>query len=138
MVLEDNFFVETVLPKSIIRTLSNEEMEAYRAPFIDLEDRLPTLVWPRELPIDGEPEDVVEAVEDYGAWLTTSQVPKLFIDAAPGALLTGRAREFCRTWPNQREVSVRGIHYVQEDSPDDIGSALREWVRTLRATPRSA
>jgi haloalkane dehalogenase len=138
MVLEENFFVETVLPKSIIRTLSAEEMNAYRAPFLDLEDRLPTLVWPRELPIDGEPEDVVEAVEDYGAWLTTSQVPKLFIDAEPGALLTGRAREFCRSWPNQREVSVRGIHYVQEDSPDDIGSALREWVRTLRATPRSS
>lgn len=95
-------------------------------------------VWPRELPIDGEPEDVVEAVEDYGAWLTTSQVPKLFIDAEPGALLTGRAREFCRSWPNQREASVKGIHYVQEDSPDDIGSALREWVRTLRATPRSS
>jgi haloalkane dehalogenase len=109
MVLEENFFVETVLPKSIIRTLSNEEMAAYRAPFRERESRLPTLVWPRELPIAGEPADVVTAVEDYGAWLAASVIPKLFVAAEPGALLTGRAREFCRTWPNQQEVSVKGI-----------------------------
>jgi len=136
MVLDENFFVETVLPKSIIRKLSDEEMAAYRAPFQEREDRLPTLVWPRELPIAGEPADVVAAVEIYGAWLAASAVPKLFIAAEPGALLTGRARDFCRTWPNQREVSVNGIHYVQEDSPDEIGRALQDWLRGLQATSR--
>jgi haloalkane dehalogenase len=133
MVLDDNVFVETVLPKSIMRPLSDEEMTAYRAPFLEREARLPTLVWPRELPIAGEPADVVSAVESYGAWLAESRVPKLFISAQPGALLTGRAREFCRTWPNQQEVSVKGIHYLQEDSPVEIGRALHDWVRTLRS-----
>jgi haloalkane dehalogenase len=133
MVLDENIFVETVLPKSIMRTLSDEEMTAYRAPFLEREARLPTLVWPRELPIEGEPADVVSAVESYGAWLAGSRVPKLFISAEPGALLTGRAREFCRTWPNQQEVSVKGIHYLQEDSPVEIGRALHDWVRALRS-----
>jgi haloalkane dehalogenase len=132
MVLGDNFFVETVLPKSVLRSLSDEEMEAYREPFRNRGARLPTLVWPRELPIDGEPADVVEAVQGYAEWLAGSQVPKLFIAAEPGALLTGRAREFCRSWPNQREVAVRGIHYVQEDSPREIGTALRGFVLELR------
>ena len=91
-------------------------------------------MWPRELPIAGEPADVVAAVENYGAWLAASTVPKLFIVTEPGALLTGRAREFCRTWPNQREVNVKGIHYLQEDSPDEIGQALQDWVRSLRST----
>ncbi len=131
MVLEDNVFVETVLPKSIMRTLSDEEMAAYRTPFQEREARLPTLVWPRELPIEGEPADVVTAVQDYAAWLASSALPKLFISAEPGALLTGRAREFCRTWPNQQEVSVKGIHYVQEDSPNEIGGALHDWVQGL-------
>ena len=134
MVLEENFFVETVLPKSIIRRLSDEEMATYRAPFREREARLPTLVWPRELPIAGEPADVVTAVQNYGAWLAASTVPKLFIAAEPGALLTGRAREFCRTWPNQQEVSVKGIHYVQEDSPNEIGRALQYWVQSLQPT----
>jgi haloalkane dehalogenase len=129
MVLDDNFFIETVLPKSVLRTLSDAEMDAYRAPFRTRESRRPTLVFPRELPIDGEPADVVAIVERYGEWLAGSRVPKLFIAADPGALLVGRAREFCRTWPNQREVSVRGIHYVQEDSPNEIGTALRDFVR---------
>lgn len=132
MVFEDNFFIETVLPKSVLRSLSDEEMEAYREPFRNRDTRLPTLVWPRELPIDGEPADVVEAVQSYAEWLAGSHVRKLFISADPGALVTGRARDFCRSWPNQREVTVRGIHYVQEDSPQEIGAALRDFVLALR------
>jgi haloalkane dehalogenase len=131
MVLNDNFFVETVLPKSILRTLSDQEMEAYRAPFKEHAARLPTLIWPRELPIDGAPADVAEIVERYGQWLYQSPIPKLLITAEPGALLTGRALEFCRTWPNQQEVSVKGIHYIQEDSPIEIGTALQVFVRQL-------
>lgn len=132
MVLDENFFVEVVLPKSIIRELDEEEMNAYRAPFKEREARLPTLVWPRELPIDGEPADVAAIVRCYGEWLTKSTLPKLLITAEPGVLLVGRAREFCRTFPNQREVTVQGIHYVQEDSPAEIGLALRDFVRGLR------
>ena len=132
MVLDDNFFVETVLPKSILRTLTEEEMDAYRAPFRTRDSRWPTLVWPRELPIDGQPADLVWVVDDYAAWLSTNDLPKLFISAEPGALLVGRAREFCRTWHHQREVSVKGIHFIQEDSPDDIGLALRSFVGGLR------
>lgn len=133
MVLDENFFIETVLPRSVMRPLSDKEMEAYRAPFKDRESRWPTLVWPRELPIEGEPADVVAIVENYGEWLSHCQIPKLFISAEPGALLAGRAREFCRTWPNQQEVSVKGLHYVQEDSPAQIGAALQKFVRRLRA-----
>jgi haloalkane dehalogenase len=133
MVLDENFFVEVVLPKSILRQLSGEEMDAYRAPFKERDARLPTLVWPRELPIDGEPADVAAIVQRYGEWLATSPLPKLFIAAEPGALLVGRARKFCRTFPNQREVSVKGIHYVQEDSPTEIGLALRDFVRGVRS-----
>jgi haloalkane dehalogenase len=132
MVLDHNFFIETVLPKSILRTLSADEMEAYRAPFAERAARLPTLVWPRELPIEGEPADVVAEVERYGAWLAASDLPKLFVSAEPGALLVGRARDFCRTWPNQREVTVKGIHYIQEDSPTEIGVAIRDFVRHVR------
>jgi haloalkane dehalogenase len=129
LVLEDNFFVETVLPKSIIRSLGEAEMEAYRRPFRKREARLPMLVWPRELPIEGEPGDIVAIVERYGAWLARAQVPKLFINADPGALLTGRLRDICRRWPNQREVTVKGIHYVQEDAPQEIGAALRAFLQ---------
>jgi haloalkane dehalogenase len=132
MVLDENFFVEVVLPKSIVRKLTEEEMNAYREPFKEREARLPTLVWPRELPIDGEPTDVAAIVQRYGEWLTKSTLPKLLIAAEPGALLVGRAREFCRTFPNQREVTVKGIHYVQEDSPTEIGLALRDFVRGVR------
>jgi haloalkane dehalogenase len=133
LVLDENFFVATVLPKSIIRSMSDAEMDAYRKPFLKREARLPTLAWPRELPIEGEPTDVVAVVECYGAWLARSQIPKLFINADPGALLTGRAREFCLEWPNQRLVTVKGIHYVQEDSPGEIGAALRGFLEELRA-----
>lgn len=133
MVLDGNFFVETVLPKSILRTLTEDEMESYRAPFRARDSRWPTLVWPRELPIDGEPADVVSVVEEYAAWLSTTDLPKLFISAEPGALLVGRAKAFCRTWRNQREVCVKGIHFIQEDSPEEIGAALRSFVNGLRA-----
>lgn len=132
MVLDENFFIEVVLPKSIFRRLSDEEMKAYQAPFLDREARLPTLVWPRELPIDGVPADVVAIVERYGTWLSNNELPKLFINADPGAVIVGRARDFCRNWPNQREVTVPGIHFIQEDAPDQIGAALREFVGRLR------
>lgn len=134
MVLDENFFIEVVLPKSIIRKLSDEEMAAYRSPFRDREARLPTLAWPRELPIEGAPADVVKIVERYGEWLAKSEeLPKLFINADPGAQIVGRIRDFCRSWPRQREITVPGIHFIQEDSPDQIGAAIREFVRSLRS-----
>jgi haloalkane dehalogenase len=129
LVLDENFFIEVVLPKSIIRKLTDAEMAAYRRPFREREARLPTLVWPRELPIEGEPADVTSIVTQYGEWLSKNSVPKLFISADPGAQLVGRPREFCRTWPNQREVVVKGIHFIQEDSPEEIGSAVASFVR---------
>jgi haloalkane dehalogenase len=132
MILDDNFFVETILPGSIIRKLSEEEMTAYRAPFLEREARLPTLVWPRQIPIEGEPADVTAIVETYGKWLSQSRLPKLLVLSDPGVIMTGRMREFCRTWPNQREVTVRGRHFLQEDSPDQIGMAIAEFVRELQ------
>ena len=117
LVLDENFFIEVVLPKSIIRRLSDEEMAAYRRPFPIRKSRLPMLVWPRELPIEDSPPDVVRIVQGYGAWLAESRIPKLFIDADPGALLVGRARDFCRRLPNQHEAAVKGIHFVQEERP---------------------
>jgi|SRR5579872_4086801 len=131
LVLEENFFIETVLPKSILRRMSDAEMDAYRRPFLQSEVRRPTLTWARELPIAGEPADVVAIVERYGAWLAHSPTPKLFINVEPGALLTDHSRDLCRRWPNQREVTVKGIHYVQEDSPGEIGTALRDFVVSL-------
>jgi haloalkane dehalogenase len=129
LVLDENMFVEVVLPRGIIRKLSDEEMEAYRAPYRDRERRLPTLTWPRELPIDGVPEDVVAIVEENARWLAASAaLPKLFINGDPGAIQTGRARELVRAFPNQREVSVRGLHHLQDDSPNEIGEALRAFV----------
>ena len=133
MVLDDNFFIETVLPKSILRPLSAQEMDAYRAPFAEREARRPTLVFPRELPLEGEPADVAAIVEAYGAWMAGNDLPKLFVNTEPGALLTGRARDFCRCWKNQRELTVEGIHYIQEDSPREIGAALRDFVRDVQA-----
>jgi haloalkane dehalogenase len=127
-ILQNNAFIEMVLPTSILRKLTDAEMEEYRRPFREPgEDRRPTLSWPRQIPLDGEPAEVVEIVAEYGRWLSQSPVPKLFIDAEPGAILRGEAREFCRTWPNLTEVRVPGIHFVQEDSPDEIGVAVREW-----------
>lgn len=128
MIMKHNFFIETVLPKSILRKLDEVEMEAYRAPFRTEADRLPTLIFPRSLPIDGSPADIALIVEQYGKWMAENRLPKLLISAEPGALLVGRALDFCRTWHNQREVTVKGIHYIQEDSPAEIGVALREFV----------
>lgn len=132
MILDKNVFIERILPGSILRKLRDEEMEVYRHPFKESgEDRRPTLTWPRQIPIEGAPADVHDIVTDYGAWLATSKIPKLFINAIPGAILTGQQRDFCRTWPNQTEVSVPGIHFIQEDSPDEIGIAIAEWLREI-------
>jgi haloalkane dehalogenase len=132
MILEQNLFIEAVLPTSIIRKLSDEEMAVYRRPFARAgEDRRPTLTWPRQIPIAGEPADVVEVVADYASWLAESPVAKLFINAKPGAILRGALRERCRAWPNQREVEVAGIHFVQEDSPDEIGQAIADWLKGI-------
>lgn len=135
MVLEKNVFVERILPASILRTLTPEEMDAYRRPFAEPgEARRPTLTWPRQIPVDGEPRDVVERVEGYGRWLEQSDLPKLFVNADPGSILVGRQRDYARTWPNQREVTVRGVHFVQEDSPAEIGEAIAGFVRELDRT----
>lgn len=135
MALDRNVFVERVLPASVRRTLTDEEMDHYRRPFRNPgEDRRPTLSWPRNIPIEGEPADVVATVEEYGAWLAQSDVPKLFIKGEPGALIRGRALDFVRTWPNQTEVSVPGVHFIQEDSADEIGAAVAAFVRAVRAS----
>jgi haloalkane dehalogenase len=132
LVLDDNTFVEAVLPASILRTLDDAELAEYRRPFAEPgEGRRPTLTWPRQIPFDGEPADVHAVVDDYGHWLTRTPIPKLFINAEPGAILTGRQRDLCRTFPNQTEITVDGIHFLQEDSPDDIGHALATWLDTL-------
>jgi len=132
LVLEKNVFVENVLPSSVLRDLSEEEMTTYRRPFIHAgEDRRPTLTWPRQIPLAGEPEEVVAIIKDYGAWLRTADVPKLFINADPGMITTGAAREFCRSWPNQQEIVVKGLHFIQEDSPVEIGEALQDWLTAL-------
>ena len=132
LILQRNMFVEAVLPSSVIRKLGAEEMEHYRRAFSTPDDRQPTLNWPRQIPIDGEPEHMVKLVDSYGQWmLQNTSLPKLFIDATPGSILTGKAREFCRTWPNQREVTVAGTHFIQEDSPNEIGSAVAEWLNNL-------
>ena len=132
MVLEKNVFVERVLPGSVLRQLTDKEMEVYRRPFLETgESRRPTLTWPRDIPIDGEPADVVQLVSEYAEWLSRSPIPKLFINAEPGAILSGSQREFCRTWPNQKEVTVKGSHFIQEDSPTEIGQAISEWYGNL-------
>jgi haloalkane dehalogenase len=132
MVLEHNVFVDRVLPGSILRDLTEAEMDVYRRPFREAgESRRPTLTWPRQIPIEGEPADVHEIVADYGAWLAKCDIPKLFVNAEPGAILTGSQRDFCRSWPNQTEVTVKGIHFVQEDAPDEIGVAIAAWLGDL-------
>ena len=134
MVLNKNIFVERILPGSVIRKLTDEEMAEYRRPFANAgEDRRPTLTWPRQIPIEGQPADVAAVVEDYSAWLAKSDTPKLFINADPGSILVGRQRDVCRKWPNQTEVTVKGLHFIQEDSPDDIGQAVAAFVRKVRA-----
>ena len=128
LVLQRNVFVERILPSSVLRGLTEEEMNVYRRPYITEESRSPTLAWPRELPIDGEPEEVVRIVDDYSGWLKESDAPKLFVNAEPGSILTGAQREFCRSWKNQDEVTVRGAHFLQEDSPRQIGEAVAAFV----------
>ncbi len=136
LVLERNVFVERYLPGGVLRTLSDAEMDAYRAPFATPgEGRRPTLTWPRQIPVEGQPEDVAAVVAEYGRVMAESATPKLFINADPGRVLTGRARDLCRTWPNQTEVTVPGRHYAQEDSPDEIGGAIAAFVRHLDSTP---
>ena len=132
MVLDNNIFVEKVLPASILRTLTDAEMAEYRRPFLQAgEDRRPTLTWPRQIPIAGEPADVVQIVTDYSQWLTETNIPKLFVNAEPGGLIAGEVRDFVRSWPQITEVTVPGIHFIQEDSPDLIGEAIEAWLAKL-------
>jgi haloalkane dehalogenase len=132
MVLEKNLFVEAILPGSILRDLSDEEMAEYRRPFAASgEDRRPTLTWPRQIPIGGDPADVTGIVANYSAWLAQTPIPKLFVNAEPGALIAGGVRDYVRAWPNLSEVTVAGSHFIQEDSPDQIGEAIRDWYAAL-------
>jgi len=132
MVLAKNIFVERILPASVLRGLSEPEMAVYRRPYLEPgESRRPTLTWPRQIPIEGEPPDVVAAVDAYASWLSTSAAPKLFVNAEPGSILTGPQRDFCRTWPNQREITVSGSHFIQEDSPAEIGQATAAFLRGI-------
>jgi haloalkane dehalogenase len=129
MILDKNMFVERVLPASILRQLEPAEMAEYRRPFANSrEDRWPTLSWPREIPIDGEPRSIIELVSAYAKWMAGNDIPKLFVNAEPGAILVGAQREFCRQWPNQTEVTVNGIHFIQEDAAYEIGNAIARWA----------
>jgi haloalkane dehalogenase len=127
-------FIEAVLPDLIQRRLSVEEMDHYRQPFVNAgESRRPTLSWPRNIPIDGEPAYVASVVNDYSSWLAESDVPKLFVNADPGCIVQGRIRDLIRSWPNLTETTVTGVHFVQEDSPDKIGVAVAQFARKLRS-----
>ncbi|SHJ40105.1 haloalkane dehalogenase [Shimia gijangensis] len=128
MILDKNMFIERVLPGSILRDLTPEEMDEYRRPFLNREDRWPTLTWPRQIPVGNDPVDVTEIVRAYSEWLAVSEMPKLFVNAEPGAILVGAVREICRGWPNQSEVTVAGSHFIQEDSGPEIGRAVAEWI----------
>lgn len=134
MVLKKNVFVDRILPGSVLRGLTDEEMKVYREPYLEEgESRRPTLTWPREIPLEGEPPDVSKIVGDYGQWLSTNEdLPKLFVNADPGTILIGEQREFCRAWPNQDEITVKGSHFIQEDSPAEIGGAVRNFVTKVR------
>ena len=131
LILKKNLFIEGVLPNAIIRNLTETEMDIYRKPFLKEIDRRPTLDWPRQIPINNEPEDVCKIVDDYSSWMSINEIPKLFINADPGSILTGRQRDFCRKWKNQQELTVRGNHFIQEDSPKEIGEAISNWYRNL-------
>lgn len=133
MILDKNLFVEAIMPNSIIRKLNNDEMTEYRRPFIEEgEDRRPTLTWPRQIPIEGKPEDVSLVVKNYSEWLKKSKIPKLFINAEPGSILVGKQREYCRTWANQDELTVNGLHFIQEDSPNEIGKGISNFIRKIK------
>ncbi|MCY0854974.1 haloalkane dehalogenase [Cupriavidus sp. D39] len=132
MVLRDNVFIEKLLPARMLRELTEAEMNVYRRPYLRAgDDRLPTLTFPREIPVDGKPELVARVVSDYSRWMAEADVPKLFINGEPGGVLVGEMRDLCRTWNNQEEVTVRGSHFLQEDSPHEIGIAIAEWLRKL-------
>jgi len=134
MVIEKNMFVERVLPNAIMREVDEATMVNYRKPFLNAnEDRRPTLSWPRQIPVEGTPENVVAIVDEYRSWLEQCEIPKLFINAEPGSILTGAQREYCRSWPNQQEVTVSGTHFIQEDSPHEIGEAIASFVSSLRS-----
>jgi haloalkane dehalogenase len=134
LILENNTFVESVLPGAILRELTDEEMAEYRRPYRQPgESRRPTLTWPRQIPIEGRPEDVCEIVDQYGRWLAAAPgIPKLFINGAPGAILRDQQRDFCRSWPDQTEITVPGIHFLQEDSGTEIGNAIADWLPAPR------
>ena len=131
LILKKNLFIEGVLPSAIIRDLSDKEMTVYRKPFLNELERRPTLDWPRQIPINGEPEEVCAIVEKYSGWMSENEIPKLFINAEPGSILVGKQRKFCRAWKNQKEVTVKGTHFIQEDSPHEIGQAIAEWVKVI-------
>ena len=138
MIFDQNFFIETILPRAVLRKLSEQEMAAYRAPFLEREARLPTLVWPRQIPIEGEPADVTAIVEAYGEAMSVSPIPKLLIVGEPGTIMRGRTLEFCRTWKNQTAVVVKGLHFLQEDSPHEIGAALQAFMRSVQGSASGA
>jgi len=129
MILDRNMFVERVLPGSVLRKLTEAEMTEYRRPFRERDDRWPTLTWPRQIPISGEPAEVVRIAADYSQWMAQNDLPKLFVNAEPGAILIGALRDFCRSWKNQTEVTVPGSHFIQEDSGPAIGRAVAEWMK---------
>ena len=132
LVLAKNVFVERILPASVLRGLTEAEMAVYRKPYLEGgESRRPTLTWPREIPIEGEPADVVDVVNHYARFLSESPLPKLFVNAEPGSILTGAQREFCRAWPHQEEITVKGSHFIQEDSPHEIGRAIAAFLARL-------
>jgi len=131
LVLQENQFVEGLVPSAIMRTLDDDEWAEYLRPWRNAgEDRRPVLAWPREIPIDGEPADVHATIEAVAQFLSTTPIPKLFINVEPGLAMTDRERGFVRTFPNQIEVTVNGLHFAQEDSPDEIGDAIAEFVQT--------
>ena len=132
LILEKNLFIEGILPSAIIRKMSDTEMAVYRMPFLNAgEDRRPTLTWPRQIPIEGEPKEVHDIVTAYANWLPETEFPKLFINADPGSILLDHARAFVRSWKNVTETTVAGTHFIQEDSPHEIGEALRDWIGNL-------
>jgi haloalkane dehalogenase len=136
LVLQQNIFLEQSLVKGTLRAYTDPELAEYHRPFLQPgEDRRPMLTWPRELPIDGEPPNVVEVFQKYGAWLAQSPIPKLYIRAEPGTQ-SPKIIEQARTWPNQQEVVVPGVHYPQEDAPDAVGSAIAGWLQGVRGASR--
>ena len=139
LVLKDNVFIEKLFPARILRSLSEAEMAVYRRPYLQPgEDRRPTLQFPREIPVDDAPEHTAQIVKDYGDWMATNDIPKLLISGDPGVILTGNLLELCRTWGNQEEVTVRGKHFLQEDSLHEIGQFISRWLLRLPGRQQAA